>query len=127
MSNAGWNHDGKEVMLNVAVENIGEMAVVECEGRLIQSESAHQLREAVTLQTDARIVVLDLSAVSAIGGVGFDMLVFLRRWAQAHNIRFLVFDPSKSVQSKLKRARSSAEFYVPSFEEMMAILACANR
>ena len=53
-------------MLNVAVENIGEMAVVECEGRLIQSESAHKLREAVTLQTDARIVILDLSAVSAV-------------------------------------------------------------
>jgi anti-anti-sigma regulatory factor len=120
------DHAGKEVMLNVAVENIGEMAVVECEGRLIHSESAHKLREAVTLQTDARIVILDLSAVSAVGGVGFDMLVFLRRWAQEHNIRFLVFDPSKSVQSKLNRARSSAEFYIPSFEEMMAILACAN-
>jgi len=37
-----------------------------------------------------------------------------------------VFDPSKSVQKKLNRARSSAEFYIPSFEEMMALMACAN-
>jgi anti-anti-sigma regulatory factor len=117
---------GKEVMLNIAVENIGELAVVECEGRLVQSEAAHQLREAVTLQTDARIVVLDLCAVSAVGGVGFGTLVFLRRWAHEHNVRFLVFDPSKSVQKKLNRARSSAEFYIPSFEEMMALMACAN-
>jgi anti-anti-sigma factor len=116
----------KEFMLNVAVENIGEMAVVECEGRLVQSESAHKLREAVTSQTDAQIVVLDLSEVSAVGGVGFGMLVFLRRWAREHNVRLLLFDPSKAVQSKLDRARSSAEFYIPSFEEMMALLACAN-
>ena len=92
----------KEVMLSVSVENIGELAVVECEGRLVQSESAHELRESVTSQTDARIVVLDLSAVSAIGGVGFGMLVFLRRWAREHDIRFLLFDPSKSVQRRLQ-------------------------
>lgn len=113
-------------MLNVTVENIGELAVVECEGRLVQSESAQKLHVAVTSQTDARIVVLDLCAVSAVGGVGFSMLVFLRRWAHEHNVRFLVFDPSKSVQKKLNRARSSAEFYIPSFEEMMALMACAN-
>jgi anti-anti-sigma factor len=120
------NHARKEFMLNVAVENIGEMAVVECEGRLVQSESAHKLREVVTSHADAQIVVLDLSEVSALGGVGFGMLVFLRRWAREHNIRFLLFDPSKSVQKKLNGARSTAEFYIPSFEEMMALLACAN-
>ena len=113
-------------MLNVSVENIGELAVVECEGRLVQSESAHELRESVTSQTDARIVVLDLSAVSAIGGVGFGMLVFLRRWAREHDIRFLLFDPSKSVQRRLQHSARIAEFYIPSFEEMMALLAYAN-
>jgi anti-anti-sigma factor len=113
-------------MLNVTVDKIGELAVVECEGRLVQSESAHTLREAVTSQTDARIVVLDLSEVRAMGGIGFCTLVLLRRWARAHNIRFLLFNPSKSVQSRLNRARSIAEFYLPSFEEMMALLSYAS-
>ena len=113
-------------MLNVSVENIGELAVVECEGRLVQRESAHTLREAVTSQTSARIVVLDLSELRAMGGVGFCTLVLLRRWAREHNIRFLLFNPSKSVQSRLSRARSIAEFYIPSFEEMMALLAYAD-
>jgi anti-anti-sigma factor len=113
-------------VLNVSVEHIGELTVVECEGRLVQSESAHRLREAVTSQTDARIVVLDLSEVRAMGGVGFCMLVLLRRWAREHNIRFLLFNPSKSVESRLTRARSIAEFYIPSFGEMMALLAYAN-
>ena len=113
-------------MLNVTVENIGELAVVECEGRIVQSESAYKLREAVTSQTDARIVVLELSEVRAIGGGGLGMLVFLQRWAREHNIRFMLFNPSKSVQSGLERARSIAEFCIPSLEEMMALLAYAN-
>lgn len=113
-------------MLSVTVENIGELAVVGCEGRIVQSASAHKLREAVTSLTDARIVVLDLSEVRAMGGIGFCTLVLLRRWAREHNIRFLLFNPSESVQSALKRARSIAEFYIPSFEEMMALLSYAN-
>jgi anti-anti-sigma factor len=114
------------IMLNVTVENIGELAVVGCEGRIAENESAHKLHEAVTSQTDASIVVLELSEVSAIGSSGFGMLVFLQRWARKHDIRFLLFDPSKSVRSRLERAKSIAEFYIPSFDEMMALLAYAN-
>jgi anti-anti-sigma regulatory factor len=80
----------------------------------------------VTSQTGARIIVLELSEVRAIGGGGLGMFVFLQRWAQARNIRFLLFHPSKSVQSRLKRARSIVEFYIPSLEEMRALLAYAN-
>jgi|SRR3984885_6665342 len=113
-------------MLNVTVDKVGELAVVECEGRIVQSDSAYKLLEAVTSLTDARIVVLELSEVSAIGGGGFGMLVFLQRWARENNIRFLLFNPSESVLSVLKRATSIAEFYIPSFEEMMALLAYAK-
>jgi anti-anti-sigma regulatory factor len=116
----------KEVMLNVTVAKLGEVTVVGCEGTIVQRESAYKLREAVTSQTDARIVVLELSEVRAIGGGGLGMLVSLQRWAREHNIRFLLFHPSKSVQSKLKRARSIAEFYISSSEEMRALLAYAN-
>jgi anti-anti-sigma regulatory factor len=113
-------------MLNITVANIGELAVVGCEGRIVQRESAYKLREAVTSQTDARIVVIELSEVRAIGGGGLGVLVLLQRWAREHNIRFLLFHPSKSVQNKLKRSRSIAEFYVSSSEEMRALLAYAN-
>ena len=68
-------------MLNVTVDNMGELAVVECEGRLVQSEAAFKLRDAVTSQRYARIVVLELSEVHAIEGGGLGMLVFLQRWA----------------------------------------------
>ena len=113
-------------MLNVTVANIGELAVVGCAGRIVQSESAYKLREAVTSQTDAQIIVLELSEVRAIGGGGLGMLAFLQRWAREHNIRFLLFHPSKAVESRLKHARSIAEFYIASLEEMRALLAYAN-
>jgi anti-anti-sigma regulatory factor len=113
-------------MLNVTVASIGELAIVGCAGRMVARESAYRLREAVTSQADARIVVLELSEVRALGGGVVGMLVFLQRWAREHNIRFLLFHPSKSVQSKLENARSIAEFYIASVGEMRALLAYAN-
>jgi anti-anti-sigma regulatory factor len=127
MNDVRWKETSREeVMLNVTVENIGELAVVECEGRIVQSEAAFKLRKAVTSQTDARIVVLELSEVNAIEAGGLGMLVFLRQWARDHNIRFLLFNPSKAVRNGLKRARSISEFYIPTMEEMMALLAYAR-
>jgi anti-anti-sigma regulatory factor len=114
-------------MLNVTVASIGELTVVGCEGRIDKRASAYKLREAVTSQTDARIIVLELSEVRAIGGGCLGMLAFLQRWARKHNIRFLLFHPSKSVQNRLKRARPIGEFYISSSEEMRALLAYANR
>ena len=113
-------------MLNVNVEHIGELAVVECEGSIVQSEAAVKLREVVTSQTDARIVVIELSDVRAIEGGGLGMLVFLQRWARDHNIRFLLFNPSKSVRSRLKRAKSIARIYIATLEEMMALVVYAQ-
>ena len=64
--------------------------------------------------------------VHAIEGGGLGTLVFLRRWALEHNIRFLLFNPSKSVRDGLKRARSISKFYIATMDEMMALLAYAN-
>src|ERR1700730_3896700 len=113
-------------MLNVTVANLGELAVIGCAGRIVRRESVDKLREAGTSQTDARIVVLELSEVRAIGGCGLGMLVFLQRWAREYNIRFLLFHPSKAVECRLKRARSIAQFYIASVGEMRALLAYAN-
>ena len=41
-TSAGQNQAWEEVMLNVTVESIGELAVVECEGRIVQREAAAQ-------------------------------------------------------------------------------------
>jgi anti-anti-sigma regulatory factor len=110
-------------MLSVHFENIGDMAVIECEGRIVRSEAAFKLREAVNLQSDARIIVLDLSEVSAIEGGGLGMLVFLQRWAQDHDIRLKLFNPRQSVRDRLEQASSMREFDIVTLDEMMALLA----
>jgi anti-anti-sigma regulatory factor len=112
-------------MLHVTVETIGELAVVECEGKIVQREAVLKLREAVTSQTDARIVVLELSEVHAIEGSGLSILVYLKRWTREHNIRFLLFN-SKSVRNGLERARSISEFYIATIDEMAALMVYAN-
>jgi anti-anti-sigma factor len=113
-------------MLSIHIENIGEMAVIECEGRIVRSEAAFELRKAVILQSDARVIVLDLSEVSAIESGGLGMLVFLQRWAQDHDIRLKLFNPRQSVRNRLEHASSMREFDVATLDEMMALLACAD-
>src|SRR5580700_7201087 len=113
-------------MLSIRTENIGEMAVIECEGRIVRSEAAFELRKAVNLQSDARIIVLDLSEVTAIEGGGPGMLVFLQRWAHDHDIRLKLFNPRQPVRARLEQANSMREFDIATLDEMMALLACAD-
>jgi anti-anti-sigma regulatory factor len=113
-------------MLKVNIENIGDLAIVQCEGRIVQSDAAFTLRDAVTSQRDARTVVVELSDVNAVEGGGLGMFVFLQRWALERDIRLKLFNPSKSVRDRLKKASSMSEFDVPTLDEMMALLAEAD-
>ncbi len=110
-------------MLKVHIENIGEMAIIECEGRIVRSEAAFKLREAVNSQSHARIIVLDLSAVPTIEGGGLGMLIFLQRWAQDRNIRLKLFNPHQSVLDRIEQVSSMREFDIATLDEMMALLA----
>ena len=113
-------------MVDLHIEIIGELAVVECEGRIVRSEAAFKLCEAVTSLRHARIIVLDLSEVSAIEGGGLGMLLLLQRWAYAHDIQFKLFDPTRSVRDSLERGSSIPEFDIATLHEMMAVLANAD-
>jgi anti-anti-sigma regulatory factor len=118
----GWENN----VLSVHIENIGEMAVVQCGGRIVRSEAALKLREAVYSQRDARIIVLDLSEVPAIEGGGLGMLVFLQRWAQEHDIRLKLFNPRQSARDRLESAGLMREFDLATIDEMMAFLSRAD-
>jgi anti-anti-sigma regulatory factor len=113
-------------VLSINIDNIGEMAVLECAGGIVRSEDALKLRGAVNSQSAARIIVLDLSEVPAIGSEGLGMLVFLQRWASDHDIRLKLFNPRQSVFDKLEHVNSMREFDVATLDEMMALLARAD-
>jgi len=105
-------------MPSIHIDNVGEMAIIECAGRFVRNEAASQLRDAVTSQTDVQVVVLDLTEMHAIGGGGLGMLVVLQKWAQDHDIRFKLFNPSRPVRDKLKHV----EFEIATLEQMMTLL-----
>jgi anti-anti-sigma regulatory factor len=116
-----WEGQIGGAMLKLNVENIGDLAIVECEGRIVRSEAAFKLR-----QSDARTIVIELSEVRAIEDGGLGMLVFLQRWACDHDIRLKLFNPSSSVGKRLSLVSSLAKFDIPTLDEMMALLGHAD-
>jgi anti-anti-sigma regulatory factor len=112
----------EDLMLTIHVENLNDLAVVECKGRIVTSDAVFKLRDVVRAQVNARIIALDLSEVKAIGGGGLGMLAFLDRWARDNNIQFKLFDPSRAVLEGLVHNRLILDFEIASFHEMMGIL-----
>src|SRR5260370_42581029 len=103
-------------MVDLHVEKIGELAVGECGGRVVRSEAAFKLREAVTSLRNARIIVLDLSEVRAIEGGGLGMLLFLQRWASEHDIQFKLFNPPGSVRDSLALVNWSTQLDIATLQ-----------
>jgi anti-anti-sigma regulatory factor len=110
-------------MLAIRVENFTDLAVVECRGRIIHSDSVFKLRDAVQSQDDARVIALDLSEVEAIGGGGLGMLVFLEHWARENAIQLKLFCPSEPVMDALAPYRGIANFEIANIHEMIGLLA----
>jgi anti-anti-sigma regulatory factor len=110
------------VMVSMTVEKLGELAVVECEGRIVRSEAAFALRKSVTSQVYARVIVLDLSEVNALEGGGLGMLMFLQRWAQHHRIQLKLFNPRSFVRARLERTASPVNFEIIGLEEVLHLL-----
>jgi len=112
-------------MLTVHIQNIGDLAFIECEGRIVRSEATFNLRNAVTSQGNARTIVLDLTEVQAIEGGGLGMLWVLQKWALDHGIQLKVFNPTFSVRNRLEHS-DGMQFDIVSFDEMMALMARAD-
>jgi anti-anti-sigma regulatory factor len=114
-------------MLTLNIENIGDMTVVECKGRIVRSDAALKLREAVISQAHVQTVVIDMSEVRTIEGVALGMLWFLQRWAEDHDIELRLYNPSRSVRDRLEHNNSMLRFEIATWEEMMSLLAQADQ
>jgi anti-anti-sigma factor len=99
-------------MLEVHITKSGDVVVVLCKGRIVRSAAAFALRDAVTQQGDARVVLLDLSEVESIEGGGLGMLVFLQRWTRDNGIELILFGPSNPVRKSLERTSSTSGFEI---------------
>ena len=113
-------------MLKLQVDRMGELAVIKCQGRIVRSEAAYKLREAVRSLEKARIIVLDLSQVSVVEAGGLGMVVFLQQWAHDHDIQLKLFNPTRSVRERLEDAGPVPDFDFASFQEIVALGAGAG-
>lgn len=113
-------------MLAIHVENLSDLAVIECKGRIIRSDAVFKLRDVVQAQAASHVIALDLSEVEAISGGGLGMLALLERWTREHDIRLKLFCPSKPVLEGLAQNRSILNFEIASFHQMMSVLAHAD-
>jgi len=109
-------------MLTLRMDHIGDMAIIECKGRIVRSDATLKLHEAVTAQQNARIVVLDLTQVRALESGGLGMLWFLQRWAEDHDIHFKLYNPINSVRDKLEHNHAKLRFDIVTFEEMVSLV-----
>ena len=99
-------------MLNVVVENSGNLAILRCRGKIVEGEEVSTLFDAVISLKNKRVVVLDLTRVSRIDARGLGILVLL---ARAVGVK-LQLNPSKIVQELLDLTGLHALFEVRSPE-----------
>ena len=108
--------------LHIKSEQTGDVAVLQCSGRIVRGEAIHFLRDAVTSLKQPRMVVLDLTDVEMLDGGGLGMLVFLHRWTRDNGIQLKLVNPSTFVREVLDRTHLSCVFNISSVEDVVEIL-----
>ncbi len=114
-------------MLNVSEQNLGQIAVLRCSGRLVLGNEITLLQRAVISQSSKRIVVLDLAGIDAIDGSGVGLLVFLHAWTRANHIEMRLMDPAKRVQEILELTNLQSVLATWSCEDLASLLSGAAR
>jgi anti-anti-sigma factor len=108
--------------LQIKSEQTGDVAVLQCAGRVVRGEAIHFLKDSVTSLKEPRVVVLDLTEVEMIDGGGLGMLVFLHRWTRDNGIQLKLVNPSRFVREMLDRTRLSCVFNISSVDDAVEIL-----
>jgi anti-sigma B factor antagonist len=98
-------------MLKVHTRNLGNVAVVCLQGRIVNGETS-SLREVVDSQMNASAVVLDLARVSTIDASGLGLMLALRRQAEAKGVGLKLMNVSKFVKQVFEITRLDTVFEV---------------
>jgi anti-anti-sigma regulatory factor len=113
-------------MLSVQMDQIGDLAIVECEGGIAQATDAERLRDAVLSQNWARVIMIDLSEVEYLEMDAVEVLAFLRRWARESDIQLKLFNPSSFVRHQFESVDETFHFEFSSLQEAMDMLIRAD-
>src|SRR4029077_12162224 len=113
--------------LQIEKEQTGDVAVLQCAGRMVGTEGLCLLRDAVTNLSQARVIVLDLSRVAMLGARGLGTLVFLHNWACANGIQLKLVNPSKMVGKMLELTGLTSVLHISSVAEVIQMFCDSDR
>jgi anti-anti-sigma factor len=119
ISEAGNAQGG--AMLNLAMDNLGDVRVLRCAGR-ITIEGADRLLNAAITQPHIGTTVLDLKEISTIDAAGLGMLAALRLWAKATGTEFKLMNLTPEVEKMLELTNLRSVFKICSVREMMELM-----
>ena len=112
-------------MLKVHSRQLGNVAVVSVQGRIVNGETA-SLREVVDAQSRVAAVLLDLSRVSTIDASGLGLMLEMREQAQSKGMRFKLMNVTSLVGRVLEVTKLDSVFEVAAAVEPMPAIAHAR-
>jgi anti-anti-sigma factor len=98
-------------MLKVYSRNLGNVAVLTLQGRLVSGE-ARTLREAVHSQANVDAIILDLARVTAIDAHGLGVMLELRRQSAVKGMRFSLMNVNEFTKRVLEITRLDCVFEI---------------
>jgi anti-anti-sigma regulatory factor len=111
------------------VLEIDKAVVVQCSGRLVQSEAAFKLRNVVQSRRGSQRVVLDFSELHTLSGGGLGMLAFLQRWTEQNGMALTIIRPNPQVERKLREfeLRGNCKFDIERESGVMKLVGFPDR
>jgi anti-anti-sigma factor len=108
--------------LHIKSEQVGDVAVLQCAGRIVRGEALQLLKDTLTSLRRPRVIVLDLSAVEMLDGGGLGMLVFLHCWTCDNGIQLKLVHPSTFTLEMLEQTGMTSFLHVSSLDDAVEIL-----
>ena len=93
-------------MLTITVQDLGDVVILQCQGRLVRGEETSILCPAV--QRYGRSVILDLKKVDAIDAAGIGALLSL----QAAGVYLKLLDPTEPVREIFRLTQLESVFEI---------------
>lgn len=118
---------GEFMSLYIEIEQIEDVAVLRCAGRIVRAEALRILEDAVTSLSHSRVIVLDLSEVKMLDGGGLGTLVFLHNWTSANGIQLKLVNPSQLVRKMIELTGLTSVLHVSSVNDVVEIFCGSHR
>ena len=98
-------------MLKVHAKNLGTVAVLCLQGRIVNGET-ETLRDAVHSLSEVSAVILDLARVTTVDAGGLGVMLELREQAESKGIRFELMNVTRLVSRVLEVTRLDSVFQI---------------